>query len=170
MSVTHVVGVDPGLVHTGVVSLTFVPEKHEVFVAHKAVVGPDAAAVNQFTADAWQNLPAEMSYVKPHIFIEKYQPRSHLNTDAAMGEAVLSMKRTMPGSQVLLNTGVKKVVRKHLMELLDVWNFSTPTHHQDLRSAARIALLGMLKDEQMNRLIADIVLAKLKGRPWDVRH
>jgi hypothetical protein len=45
MSVTHVVGVDPGLVHTGVVSLMFDPVHREIHVDHEAVVGPDATAV-----------------------------------------------------------------------------------------------------------------------------
>lgn len=168
MSVTHVVGVDPGLVHTGVVSLLFIPDDKTVTVQDTVVAGPDGAEVwNAVDNGSVPGIPS-------HVFIEKYQPRSHLSTDAEMAKGVIEIKRVLDAeridTQVLLNTGVKKVVRKHLMELLDVWNFSTPTHHQDLRSAARIALLGMLKDEQMNRLIADIVLAKLKGRPWDVRH
>lgn len=164
MSVTHVVGIDPGLVHTGVVEMVFSTEHKSVHVEHRAITGKDQAQ----QAKDFITRPGSMR--NPHIFIEKYQPRSHLNTDAEMGKLLVELKQALPKSQVLLNTGVKKVVRKHLMELLDVWNFSTPTHHQDLRSAARIALLGMLKDEQMNRLIADVVLAKLKGRPWDVRH
>ena len=44
-----------------------------------------------------------------------------------------------------------------------------PTHHQDLRSAARIALLGMLRDEQMNRLLADVVRDHLAGETWTIQ-
>lgn len=54
------------------------------------------------------------------------------------------------------------------MNLLGVWKFSTVTHHQDLRSAARIALFGMLKNEETNRLLADVVADHLKGSDWDV--
>lgn len=161
MSVTHVVGVDPGLVHTGVVRMIFDPAQHKVEVHHKAVLGADVTGVRRTVLALG---------VTPHIFIEKYQPRSHLNTDAEMGKLLIELKQALPNAHILLNTGVKKVVKKPLMELLGVWKFSTATHHQDLRSAARIALLGMLKDEQMNRLLADVVLAHLKGRPWDVRH
>ena len=160
MSVTHVVGVDPGLVHTGVVEMVFRSGLKTVEVRHMAVPGPDAREVCRFA----------YGEPLPHIFIEKYQPRSHLNTDAAMNKAVLEMKQALPGAQVLLNTGVKKVVRQPLMELLGVWKFSTRTHHQDLRSAARIAILGMMKDEQMNRLLADVVRDAVEGVAWDVRH
>ena len=167
MSVTHVVGIDPGLVHTGVVELVFSPKLKKVQVQHEAVSGPDAAAVKDFITrpvtdpDLWRGGP-------PRIFIEKYQPRSHLNTDARMTVAVAEMKAALPGSEVLLNTGVKKVVRRPLMEILQCWSFPTVTHHQDLRSAARIAIYGMLKDEQMNRLLADIVRDRLDGVAWDV--
>lgn len=167
MTVTHVLGVDPGLVHTGCVSLAFFPKMGEVHVCHEAVAGPNAAAVNQFPADAWSRLPYNIGYVPPAIFIEAYRPRSAFNTDARMGEAVSRIRAATRGT-VLDNTGVKKVVKQPLMELLGCWKFSTVTHHQDLRSAARIALLGMLKDDDMNRLIADVVRDHLAGKTWQV--
>jgi hypothetical protein len=163
MSVTHIVGVDPGLVHTGVVGLAFNPHTKSVLVKHEAVAGPDADAVRR-----WSN---KHMYLPHEVFIEKYQPRSNLNSDARMTEAVVKMRQAFlpeTKAQVLLNTGVKKVVKQPLMELLGCWKFSTTTHHQDLRSAARIAIYGMLKDERYNRLIADIVLARLNGEAWDV--
>lgn len=166
MSVTHVVGIDPGLVHTGVVSMLFDAEAKEISLAHTAVVGPDAPAVNQAIADLWV---MERAYVPPAIFIEGYRPRSNLNSDKRMVEAVARIKACLPGSEVLLNTGVKKVVRQPLMELLGVWKFSTVTHHQDLRSAARIALLGMLRDEILNGLLADVVRDHLAGETWQIQ-
>ena len=162
MSVTHIVGVDPGLVHTGVVRLVFRPDEKAVDVAHQAIVGPDAAAVR-----AWA-VPDPHDW--PRIFIEKYQPRSHFAGDVRMVEAQANLKTRLPSAQLLLNTGVKQVVRKSLMELLGIWRFTTVTNHQDLRSAGRIALYGMLKDEELNRLLADVVRDQLKGDDWDVRH
>ena len=82
--------------------------------------------------------------------------------------AAVQEYRGLKGSTVLPNMGVKKVVRRPLMELLGAWKFSTVTHHQDLRSAARIALLGMLKDPHMNRLLFDVVLDHIEGRTWRV--
>jgi len=85
-----------------------------------------------------------------------------------MVTAVQRMRKEVAGV-LLLNTGVKKVVRRQLMELVGVWSFPTVTHHQDLRSAARIGLLGMLKHAVMNQLLADVVADHLKGMTWQVK-
>lgn len=156
MTITHVIGVDPGLVHTGVVSLEFLQDSHEIDVMHTAINGPDAAATKTWILDR-----------KAHIFVEGYRPRSHFSTDAQMVAAVQEFRKELDAI-VLLNTGVKKVVKRPLMELLQVWKFPTVTHHQDLRAAARIALLGMLKLEPLNRLLTTVVQDHLKGEPWDV--
>jgi hypothetical protein len=42
------------------------------------------------------------------------------------------------------------------------------TNHQDLRSAARIALLGMAKNEETNGVLASVVSAHLNNNPWTV--
>lgn len=156
MSVTHVAGIDPGLVHTGVVYMAFDHGQHIIEVDHEAVAGFDTTRIKQF-----------LGSTRPHIFIEGYRPRSNLNSDKRMVEGVAKI-RAATGGIVLNNTGVKSVVKKPLMQLLGVWSFSTKTHHQDLRSAARIALLGMMKDEDMNRLLADIVRDHLAGSDWRV--
>lgn len=161
--ITHVVGVDPGLVHTGCVRLVFDPAEKIIRESHAAIAGPNAAAVGAW---AWAHGDAR----NPRVFIEKYQPRSHLAQDAKMAQLQSELRGSMPSATVLLNTGVKKVVRKPLMELLEVWSFPTTTHHQDLRSAARIALLGMLKDPAMNELLADVVRDHLRGSDWHVTH
>lgn len=168
MNTTHIIGVDPGLVHTGVVRMLFEPRDREVHVEHIAIDGPDAAAVRAWAVGHGSRLPNLVTYNRPSIFIEGYRPRSNLNSDARMVEAVSKMRDATKGT-VLLNTGVKQVVSKDLMELLGVWKFSTVTHHQDLRSAARIAILGMLKDEQLNRVVYDVVEAHIRGRTWTVR-
>jgi UDP-glucose 6-dehydrogenase len=85
-----------------------------------------------------------------------------------MAKAVSDMRAASKG-KVLDNTGVKTLIRRRLMELLGVWRFATPTNHDDLRSAARIALLGMLKDEQHNKLLADVVRDHLAGETWEVK-
>lgn len=162
MQVTHVVGVDPGLVHTGVVSLLFKSDHRTIHIAHEAIAGPDVSAVK-----SW--MLRQYYAPKPFIFIEGYRPRSHFDSDARMTDAVNQMKRGL-GGQVLNNTGVKKVIRRPLMELLGCWKFSTVTHHQDLRSAARIALLGMVKDEWLNKLLTTVVSDHLAGAAWHVHH
>lgn len=156
MSVTHVVGVDPGLVHTGVVLLTFDSKQHVLEVDSEVVAGLDAPRIRQFCAAT-----------KPTIFIEGYRPRNKLNNDRRMQEGVALIHSAI-GGRVLDNMGVKKIVRRPLMQACGVWTFSTKTHHDDLRSAARIALYGMLKDDNLNRVLSDFVRDLTQGRPWHV--
>lgn len=159
---THVVGIDPGLVHTGLVSMYFEPKRHEIEVKHSVIAGkPDVTEALQFIDMHGANDCDTVT------FIEGYRPRSHLNTDAKMVAAVNEYHKGVKGSTVLNNTGVKQVVTPMLMEMLGVWKFTTVTHHQDLRSAARIAILGMLKDDDMNALLTTVVQAALAGAPWE---
>lgn len=161
MKSTHIVGIDPGLVDTGVVELVFRPDDKEVHVLTHVLNKTTGQEVAGY-------LLTEYSTPPDVVFIEAYRSRSHYGEDPRMLALVRDIHQALPGSKVLDNTGVKKVIKQQLMELLGVWKFSTPTNHQDLRSAARIALLGMLKDEALNRLIADVVKAHLTGRTWDV--
>lgn len=161
MQTTHIVGVDPGIVHTGVVSMLFLPSMREVVVSHAVVQGTDVAA----TAGQIKLFHAGRPDA---IFIEGFRPRSNLQHDKDMLAAVSSMREATRG-KVLDNMGIKTVVKTPVLKLLGVWSFSTPTHHQDLRSAARIAVLGMMKDDQLNLLLADVVRDHLDGRTWDVR-
>jgi len=152
---TTVVGIDPGLVHTGVVRMSFDRPHKFVNISYEVFNGPDVPAVK-----AWVG-PADA------VFIEGYRARSNFSTDQRMVSAVSEFRKGLGGT-VLQNMGVKKVVKSPLMELLGVWKFDLVTHHQDLRSAARIALLGMLKNDHFNKLITDIVADHLAGEAWNV--
>lgn len=157
---TQIVGVDPGIVHTGVVVLVFIPKMRQVGVLHEVVAGTDAAGV----ASVIDELCPQRG-VKPHIYIEGYRSRSNLAHDKDMLIAVRDMQQATKG-RVLDNTGIKKTVKPEVLKLLGAWKFSTPTNHDDLRSAARIAVLGMLKEH--NALLADVVRDHLDGRSWRV--
>lgn len=161
---THVIGIDPGLVHTGLVSMQFLPASRSIWIDTAVVTGLDSveaeARIIGWSSDGW---PSD-------VYVEKYRPRSHLSNDERMVQANRDFGSLRNG-KLLLNYGVKKVVTQRLMELLGVWSFNTPTHHQDLRSAARILLLGMLKDDEQNALLTEIVRDALdKGLPWMVHH
>jgi hypothetical protein len=84
-----------------------------------------------------------------------------------MLNAVAEFRKETKGT-VLDNTGVKKIVKPSVLQVLGAWDFATPTHHQDLRSAARIAVLGMMKDQTMNTLLADVVRDHIDGKPWTI--
>lgn len=160
MSIAHVIGVDPGLVHTGCVSMLFDETHRTITVRHEVVDGPDVDSVQ-----AWID---SISNSRAHIFIEKYVPRQRLNTDERMVKAEAAFLLGLKGAKMIRNTGSRQTIKPELMQLLGVWQFSTPTHHQDLRSAARVALYGMVKDPPLNAWLADIVRDTLDGKPWRV--
>lgn len=160
-TLAHVIGIDPGLVHTGCVHLFLRPGLRVLEVEDHLITGLDAKAVASWI----QQIPD-----KHYVFVEKYAPRQSLNSDVRMVQGEQDLRREIPHATFLSNTGIKSVVSQELMEAAGVWRFHTPTHHQDLRSAARIALLGMLKDPELNRMLADLVLAHLDGDGWTIRH
>lgn len=162
MSTIVVTGIDPGLVDTGIVSLRFEIDMCQIFI-DSAVHTRAPATVIAHTANILHS-PAHLNY----IFIEGYRPRSHLNTDAKMTALVHDLHQLMPYAKVLNNTGIKKVVKPRLLELLKIDKFPVATHHGDLVSASRIAVLGMLKDPNLNQLLVRVVSATLTPSPWQV--
>ena len=151
-------GIDPGLVHTGVVSIIIDPEWRQFTHVPTVVTGLAIEEIVELAAAATPD----------RVFIEAYRPRSHFDNDARMGAAVNELRRRIPHAQSLNNTGVKQVVTQELMQLLKLWKFTHRTNHQDLRSAARIALYGMLKDEELNRLLTTVVTDTLDGKHWNI--
>lgn len=162
MSIAHVVGVDPGLVHTGVVGMVFGVHSRTLTIQHTVVNGPDAAAVAAWI-DGHRGL-------KPAVYVEAYRPRQNLNSDQRMTQLEHELRTTLRGARFLPNMGIKRVITADLLRLLEVWKFPTSTHHHDLRAAARIGLLGMVKDGETNTVLADVVRAHLDGAPWRVTH
>lgn len=160
-----VIGVDPGVVHTGIVMLDFNLEHKALTVDHRVVDGTDAAA----TADAVRDMTGIRGrFTAIDIFIEEYRPRSGFGVDQQMMVANAEFRTALQG-KLLRNMGVKKVVTRELLELLELWHFNTPTHHQDLRSAARIAVLGMLLDPALNNVLYLFTTDTIDGRIWNVR-
>ena len=154
-----IVGIDPGIVNTGIVIYMIYPVFRLISVAHTAIDGCDVQDIQTYLKQYAMDGPLPWTY----LFVEAYRPRSHFDTDARMGAAVNDIKRMGTNIYALDNTGVKNVVSRALLELLDSWNFSTKSNHQDVRSAARIAILGMLKNETLNKLLAQIVFSKING-------
>jgi len=159
-----VVGVDPGLVHTGIVMLDFNVDERQLTIDHRVVDGLDATAARAEV----ENMTQDHQYATLDIFIEQYRPRSGFGVDEKMVQANSDFRHGLNG-HLLRNSGVKKIVSRELMELLGVWMFATGTHHQDLRSAARIALLGMMLNPALNKVLYTFATDNLDGRNWDVR-
>jgi len=154
----HFIGVDPGLVHTGVVGFVFDEAAHRLRIWNVVVDGIDIPEIRRMTL--------EVSVPVAHVFIEAYRPRSHFNTDARMVTGVSELAKAVPNSKVINNNGAKQIVKSGIMHTMEVWKFTQATNHQDLRSAARIGLYGALKDKTLNRVIYDYLTDALDGRPW----
>ena len=100
------------------------------------------------------------------VFIEEYKPRSHFSQDNEMISGVSRLNKAISKAKVISNTGVKQVVRRKVMEYLDMWYWPQVTHHQDLRSAAYILLYGMYKEPEFNLHIYNILADEFAGQPW----
>ena len=155
MSVLTLIGIDPGLVHTGVVMIKIDTIKNVHRVEHKIVESDNPAE----TA-AWVRRHDVSN--QAYIYIEKYLDRGTVfNTHSRMRVFEQELKRALPTAKLVDNTGAKKIVTRELMELLDVWKFPT-TNHQDLQAAARIALFGALKDTGLNRALYNLTIKLLE--------
>jgi hypothetical protein len=160
-SVTEVVGIDPGVVHTGLVRLVFDTGLRSMSIRTRLMDGVNAAEIKAWVDDSIHR--------RPYVFVEKYRPRHNFSTDSEMIRAERELKVAMPAATLISNTGSLSTVTPGLLRLLNLWEFRPVSHHQDLRSAARIAVLGMMKDSDLNRMLADMVDAELKGDPWEIR-
>ncbi len=155
---TVIIGIDPGLVNTGVVVMDI--NERECTVTPIVIAGTDSHAVQ--VADELGPLRLDDPI---HIFIEAYRPRGNsYGTDPKMQQVMAEFRRVLPKATVVDNTGVKQVVREPLMKRLGIWTFKEKTHHQDLRSAARIGIYGALKDPVLNQKLFDFMANELNLR------
>ena len=166
-----VVGVDPGLVHTGIVRLSFNQPSRYWAVDYDVVESKLDPAGKLLAAVTAQRVGVAVldiaRYPGKHVFVEAYRDRGNsYSTDGPMRQLMQHLGATLPGSKVIDNTGVRKVVKPALLKLLGVHKFEKTTHHQDLEAAARIALYGMLKDDELNAMLGEIVLMRNSPQPW----
>ena len=150
-------GIDPGLVHTAVVTLEVDP-----FVKRWGT----SCLVFDGLGDEVVEEIKEHTLLDTAIFIEEYKPRSHFSQDNEMISGVSRLNKAIGKAKVISNTGVKKVVRRKVMDYFGLWNWPQVTHHQDLRSAAYILLYGMYKEQEFNRHIYNILADEFANRPW----
>lgn len=154
----QVFGIDPGIVHTGLVELNWDFHNRKLRVNARSVDGITEQSVIELQKRIEQRM-----WLKSNIIVEEYRPKSHFSTDTKMVEGQAMLKLHLPSAKIINNSGVKSIVTKELLQLLDLYDWPT-THHNDLRSAARIALLAMLRDERANNRLAEFVGAALNNK------
>ena len=141
------------------------PDRVTLNTAYEALPGSDLESIQEFCGHY-----LDPSFGETHIFVEQYRDRGTVfNTHATMRQLETLIRSTIPESKLIDNTGIKKIVTSEMMKLLDVWDFDQKTHHQDLRSAARIALYGALKDEKLNRVLYHLITRLLREQ-WRHRN
>ena len=157
MTILTWTGVDPGLVHTGIVTVTLDNYARTVSVHHTVIQGADADTVADYLTNS-QDLGA--------VFVEKYEDRgTTFTTHSEMRAFETQLKRLVPHIVLLSNAGVKKVVKDDMLERLHCLNFPA-TNHRDLQAAARIGIYGALKDPATNSLIYQYLIDSVGGKPW----
>lgn len=158
-----VVGIDPGLVDTGVVQYLINSATKQIDLAPLVITRQPAIEIARQVLTL-----SPMKNPNRFVFVEAYRPRQHFNTDARMMGLVKDVAYEC-GGRAIPNTGVKKVVKPALLGIMQSQKFALTTNHDDLVSAARIALLGMMKNPDLNELLSDIVRDYIDGSEWDVR-
>ena len=174
--VIRVVGVDPGIVSPAAVLYQFnLLTKRVVVLTSSVRVGTDLAS--RLVALQKKRLQKYYSTVTfwnethqfDHVFIEGYRSRSNFTTDRPMQEQVVEFKtnysKVSNNTKVLDNMGIHNVVRPKLFRLMGGFNLDRDrkTHHDDIQSAAKIALFGMIKDQELNMLLSEIVESAIKS-------
>jgi len=174
MQVANLIGLDPGIVDTGAVWVSLDGKEKTLHanskvwrnVTKKAKLGIE---VNQQFLDelSWYVEYATTVGVPTFVFIEGYRNRGrNPQQDQKMTTLVQAIHKTLSGSVIVDNTGVKNVVTDATLSLLEMDHWDIPTHHSDIKSAARILLKGAYQHEELNSLVADLVLDRLTEKQW----
>lgn len=173
-------GVDPGIVDTASVEIFLDLDNKQWGLS--STVWHDVTSRNpdnnreivvspSFTAD----LKADMHRVKNRfpsslIGVEGYRQRGK-NTlqDQNMLALVQHVNKQHSACRIVDNTGIRQVVTDDTLKLFQCWTFAQKTNHQDLRSAARVALKRGIADELTNDVLTEFVLDHLvRGMPWSL--
>lgn len=140
----RIIGIDPGLVHTGGFLLELEEETCQGRVSTTFWPGIPVAEIKD-----WCGTGA-------HVYIEAYVPRSVLTTDREMVTGIKDLSKAIPNSQVIRNTGVKNIITEQMLKTLTLTRFQG-TNHQDIKSAVRIGLYGMAKHPELNEYLYKLV-------------
>ena len=162
MSFLTLTGIDPGIVHTGVVVLRINTRQRHMSMEYFVIDGnaPHAAQVAE--------LLESLAYDTEHVFIEKYLERGTVTREnPRMRELERDFRSLFPKAVFVNNTGVKGVVTTEVMKVFGMDSFPA-THHQDLQSAGRILLYGALKNDKLNEVMYEIVRDYVNNHEWTV--
>lgn len=157
-------GIDPGIIHTGCVAITLDEAKRTIDIRFEIINGVDISKTQYWVNK--QGLDA--------LFIEDYNPGNYTREDKKMSEALGRLKSAFiptddPIVRYVDNAGINTLIPIAVLRCFGVDKFPVSTNHNDLVSAAKIALLGMLKDKSgLRLLVSRVVRDHLTNRAWKV--
>lgn len=158
----YFLGIDPGIVDTAVIRLVVENLSAEAMTIRRSEFVYPGLNVDRLIRGQGTWLDRADG-----VWVEGYKSRSNLQHDKAMQQFNGALKKKAPNIVELNNMGIKKVITRPMMEVLGMWSFKTKTNHQDLRSAARILLYGMAKNEEFNHVLY-MMLARATGQETGV--
>ena len=160
------VGIDPGIVDTAAVKLTFNFEQ-ETWSLRTRVWSNVTERLGLNDVHVQQEFLDDLrAFCETAPFIEGFRQRGRDTLqDQRMLALIRELKQGLKGSTIVDNTGIRKIVTEPMMKLFEVSRFPG-TNHADLKSAARVALAGGIKSEELNPLLARFVTQRLLENKW----
>ena len=96
-----------------------------------------------------------------YAVVEKYEARdSDYSRDNSVRYTIRTIKECIPNIIEQRNAGYAQDIPEPLLKKLGMWKFDDKTHHQDIRSAARLGLFWAMRND-IEDVVTDIGL-KLK--------
>ena len=172
------VGVDPGVVDTGVVAIRLDTHAREWRIKSKTWTGvsfrdPKTRALTSLSVEFRKGLEKfvkhEEDLAPTFAGVEGYQQRgNNVRQDQDMLYMVREIAKLLPGSQVVPNTGIKNVVTRDMLKLFQVHRFPGSDNHADRVSAARVALKIGISIPVLNEILYTFVIDNVEGEPWQL--
>lgn len=168
MTKITLIGIDPGLIDTGVSCVTLDPDSKTWSMRALAITAvgdeTDDRIIN--TTQQVKNCVLALSDGDTHIWVEKWRERGTVfGENPTMRAIERELRVAIPYAKFLENMGVKKLISNKLLNLFDLLKVQS-TNHRDIQAAARIMLLGAIKDEALNPVVYAFVTDALDGMPW----
>ena len=160
-------GVDPGIVHSGVVKLEIDPDKQQMVITPYVISATGKENKAEAMLEGILQVPGILSRSVIPV-IEGYKDRgTAFATHGTMRELETLLKKGLSHATVLMNMGIRSVLTLGLQEVFHIKKFPT-TNHQDLQAAAKIAVYYGLKDDELNVIFTRILTDHLAGQPWEI--
>ncbi|TXJ06570.1 MAG: hypothetical protein E6Q27_03520 [Aeromicrobium sp.] len=154
-------GVAPAIDQTGIVVLDLDEDKRLATIDYTVIEQSDPVAVKEWLGQR------ELD----DVYIENCDPHGQIKDDDPLLKILVAIQEELPTARLLDIVGAESIVKDSTLKKMGTWTFEHNPHVQDLRSAARTALLGVMNDRTHTRYITvfnSFLAAAVMGTDWDV--